>query len=95
VLLLQLASATLGMACYLVSNALVVSPAACSDAATRRAIYWLAFIRWSMWNTTFLLTTIKVRDQFSQVCCRAATARGTLEGGFGGPGNLLSGGVVH
>lgn len=59
-MLLQLASATLGLACYLVSNALVVSPAACADAATRRAIYWLAFVRWTCWNTTFLLTTIKV-----------------------------------
>lgn len=59
-MLLQLAFATLGLACYLVSNALVVSPAACVDAATRRTIYWLAFVRWSCWNTTFLLTTIKV-----------------------------------
>lgn len=57
---LQLASATVGLACYLVSNALVVSNLSCRGAAVRQAIYWLSFVRWSCWNTTFLVTTIKV-----------------------------------
>lgn len=56
---IQLAAATLGMTCFLITNALVVSPLPCSDRQVRSAIYWLAFLRWTCWNTTFLMITVR------------------------------------
>lgn len=58
----QLAAASVGMACYLTSNALVVSKLSCASQDTRRAIYWLAFVRWSCWNTTFLTITMRAHS---------------------------------
>lgn len=66
---LQLASATLGLAFFLASNAIVVSELTCHAASTRRIIYWFAFARWTCWNTTFLVTTVKVWRLFSPSSC--------------------------
>lgn len=74
----QLSSATIGLACYLVSNAIVVSTMTCAAHSARRAIYWLAFVRWSCWNTTFLVTTIKV----CSACLRRAARRRRLANGL-------------
>jgi hypothetical protein len=46
-----------------VSNAIVVSNITCHAATTRHGIYWLSFACWTCWNTTFLVTTIKVCAQ--------------------------------
>jgi hypothetical protein len=50
------------MACYLTTNALVVADVSCGLIGVRRAIYWLAFVRWSGWNTTFLLITMRAHS---------------------------------
>jgi hypothetical protein len=57
----QLAATTLGLMCYLASNAISVSALKCRAPSTRRSIYCLSFVRWSCWNITFLANLIKVR----------------------------------
>jgi hypothetical protein len=58
----QLTAAAVGVSCYLVSNALAVSELSCGLRSVRRAIYWLAFVRWTGWNTTFLMITMRAHS---------------------------------
>ncbi|KAF6262015.1 hypothetical protein COO60DRAFT_1699568 [Scenedesmus sp. NREL 46B-D3] len=58
----QLAAAAVGMSCYLVSNALVASDVSCGLVSVRRSLYWLAFVRWTGWNTTFLMITVRAHS---------------------------------
>jgi hypothetical protein len=58
----QLTAAAVGISCYLVSNALAVSELSCGLRSVRRAIYWLAFVRWTGWNTTFLMITMRAHS---------------------------------
>ena len=60
---LQQATCVLGMACYLAANAIALNPnMSCGTEAVRKAVIWLAFIRWTCLNTFFLLITIRAHD---------------------------------
>lgn len=75
---IQLAAATVGLTCYLISNALVVSPLSCRRYTVRSAIYWLSFVRWSCWNTTFLMITIRAHSTTIVLPTAANAAKGQL-----------------
>jgi hypothetical protein len=60
---LQQTTCLLGMTCYLAANALALNPSmSCGTEAVRKAVIWLAFVRWTCLNTFFLLITVRAHD---------------------------------